>query len=302
VSASDILSNMSRGWNREPNSVALGSTRTGVSAALWTHHRDDVQEVFADPSYEHHLVGLQISPFSADTFYDGRFVFGGRHGSGSFNVVPAGIQPRAVIRGTFKSLHIYLPTKLVAGLAGDLGVSAGTLELINPKAGIDPLVRRIGQDILEEMQVAENLSRLRVDVLGQDLSIQLIRRWSNLAGTPVFTREPARGGLAPWQVKRVSDYLQANLASDTSLADLASLVDLSTEHFCRAFKVSTGLPPHAWLVARRVERARELLEGTNLPVEEIAAEVGYAEPSHLARIFRRAHGVSPTQYRRERRS
>jgi AraC family transcriptional regulator len=113
---------------------------------------------------------------------------------------------------------------------------------------------------------------------------------------------PARGGLAPWQVRRVSEYLQADLAADSGLAELAMLVNLSTEHFARAFKVSTGLPPHAWLVAQRVERARELLAATSLPVEEIAAQVGYTEPSHLARMFRRAHGLSPTQYRRERRS
>jgi AraC family transcriptional regulator len=139
-------------------------------------------------------------------------------------------------------------------------------------------------------------------MLADGLLLQII-------GTLLRMRDPAsapappvaRGGLAPWQVKRVSDYIQSDLAADPGLAELASIVGLSTEHFCRAFKASTGLPPHAWLVSRRIERARELLERTNLPVEEIAAQVGYAEPSHLARMFRRAHGVSPTQYRRERR-
>jgi AraC family transcriptional regulator len=122
------------------------------------------------------------------------------------------------------------------------------------------------------------------------------------AGERTRPSAPGRGGLAPWQLRRICDRLQADLSSDPGLPDLATLIGLSTEHFCRAFKASTGLPPHAWLVARRVERARELLEGTNLPVEEIAAQVGYAEPSHLARMFRRAHGMSPTQYRRERRT
>jgi AraC family transcriptional regulator len=95
--------------------------------------------------------------------------------------------------------------------------------------------------------------------------------------------------------------MQSDLCADPGLAELAALVDLSAEHFCRAFKASTGLPPHAWFVAHRVERARELLDSTNLPVEEVAAQVGYAEPSHFARMFRRTHGRSPTQYRRERR-
>jgi AraC-like DNA-binding protein len=142
--------------------------------------------------------------------------------------------------------------------------------------------------------------RLFADEIGGAVGLHLLRRYSNLRETNFYNSEPKRGGLATWQVNRVSEYLQSDLAGDPSLAELASLLGISTEHFCRAFKVSTGLPPHAWLVARRVERARELLAATNLPIEEIAAEVGYAEPSHLARLFRRAHGVSPTQYRRER--
>lgn len=112
----------------------------------------------------------------------------------------------------------------------------------------------------------------------------------------------ARGGLAPWQVRRVTEYLEDHLTADVALADLAALTGLSTYHLCRAFKQSTGLPPHRWRFARRMERARELLERTDLTVTEIAAAIGYEDPSQLAAAFRKAIGLSPTQYRRERRS
>ena len=90
--------------------------------------------------------------------------------------------------------------------------------------------------------------------------------------------------------------------SAAHLAEVAFLLGMSSEHFCRAFKGSTGTPPNAWLVSRRIERARALLETTSLPVQELALQVGYSEPSHLARVFRRAYGLSPSRYQQERRS
>lgn len=118
----------------------------------------------------------------------------------------------------------------------------------------------------------------------------------------VAVRSAARGGLASWQVRTVIDYLEEHLASDIALADLATLTGLSSFHFCRAFKTSTGLPPHRWRLARRIERAREMLETTSLPITEIAAAVGYENPGHLAVTFRKAVGLSPTQYRSQHRT
>lgn len=112
----------------------------------------------------------------------------------------------------------------------------------------------------------------------------------------------ATGGLTPRQLRCVSDHLQDHLADDVSLAELAALVGLSPHHLCRAFKASTGQPPHRWRLARRIERARELLEGTDMSITDIAAAVGYEDPSQLAAVFRRTLGLSPSQYRRERRS
>lgn len=110
------------------------------------------------------------------------------------------------------------------------------------------------------------------------------------------------GGLAPWQVKRVTDYARERLGEDLALADLAATVDLSPYHFARAFKVSTGLPPHRYQMKLRAERAKELLAFTNRSVTEIAHACGFASSQHMATVFRRLVGTTPTAYRRERRS
>jgi AraC family transcriptional regulator len=111
----------------------------------------------------------------------------------------------------------------------------------------------------------------------------------------------ARGGLAAWQVKRVCDYLLAHLDEDVSLDVLARLLDLSPAHFCRAFKQSTGLPPHAWLLQRRIERAQELMAAhPRMGLTEVAQSVGYGGQSAFGTAFRRVTGTTPSAWRRER--
>lgn len=111
---------------------------------------------------------------------------------------------------------------------------------------------------------------------------------------------PASGGLAPWQVNRVTDFMEEHLSDDVSLDDLSALLGLSPFHLCRAFKNSVGEPPHRWRQKRRLERAAEMLIATDVPVIEVAAAVGYEDPSRFATAFRKMFRVNPSIYRRER--
>lgn len=112
---------------------------------------------------------------------------------------------------------------------------------------------------------------------------------------------PQSGGLAPIALKRVADYMLTHLGEEIPMIDLATIARLAPHHFCRAFKQSTGLPPHAWLVARRIERAQEMMLGhPDKGLIEIALAVGYQSHAAFGAAFRRATGVSPGQWRRER--
>jgi transcriptional regulator GlxA family with amidase domain len=112
----------------------------------------------------------------------------------------------------------------------------------------------------------------------------------------------ARGRmLTHLQESRVTSRLLDDLARDTSLSELAALCGLSRSYFIRAFKQVTGMPPHRWLLAQRVKRAKELLRGSNLPIVEIAAACGFADQSHLTRVFSKALAISPAAWRRHRR-
>jgi AraC-like DNA-binding protein len=112
---------------------------------------------------------------------------------------------------------------------------------------------------------------------------------------------PARtspGGLAPWQERRAKEIIDANLGGDVSLAELARECGLSTSHFARAFRRTTGTAPHQWLLRRRVEKARHLLGDRKSALSEVALACGFADQSHFTRVFAKISGTSPGAWRR----
>jgi AraC-like DNA-binding protein len=118
--------------------------------------------------------------------------------------------------------------------------------------------------------------------------------------TPIAARGEA-GGLAPWQQRRAEDMLLAGLVGGVRLDEVARRCNLSLSQFGRTFKKTTGLTPHRWLVQRRVERAKDLLLRSMLPLAEIALDCGFSEQSHFTRTFTRMVGTSPGEWRRQRR-
>lgn len=113
-------------------------------------------------------------------------------------------------------------------------------------------------------------------------------------------KPPQRGGLAPWQVRRATEMIAQSEGPNVSLNELAAGVGMSTFHFCRAFKQSTGVAPHRYQTRLRLERAQALLADRRLSIIEVALSVGYDTPQGLARLFQRELGISPREWRRRR--
>ena len=110
------------------------------------------------------------------------------------------------------------------------------------------------------------------------------------------------GGLAPWQVELTFKSLLRDLCADCHVGELAHRCGLSRSYFTRAFRISVGTPPHRWLVRQRVRRASEMMEGTQESISTIAVSCGFADQSHLTRIFHATVGISPAAWRRQRRA
>ena len=159
---------------------------------------------------------------------------------------------------------------------------------------VDPDVLRIA-----ELMFAECLSCQMVDpVFAESLSVVLLKMLSRLAFAQ--QKETSRGGLAPWQLRQITQFLEDNLVDGARLDDMAQMVDLSPSYLIRAFKRSTGLTPQQWLRAARIRRAQKYLLEPTVSLASVAQETGFADQAHLTRIFGQITGESPGAWRRAR--
>jgi AraC family transcriptional regulator len=159
----------------------------------------------------------------------------------------------------------------------------------------DPGIMRLAQLLADECAGDEPNSRLYGDTLSMTLLLAL-SRLSAAKAAPTDTH----GHLAPWQLRRVHEYLNAHIAEDVQLHVLSGLVNLSRSYFSRAFKTSTGLAPHQWLLHARIAKAKQLMLEGGRPLAQIAIDVGFADQAHFTRTFGRAVGESPGSWRRNR--
>jgi AraC family transcriptional regulator len=160
----------------------------------------------------------------------------------------------------------------------------------------DEVVRGLGISLLPALRQPQQANPLFLD----SVALAFLAHMAGTYGEMSVTPEPRRGGLAKWQERRAKEALNAHIDGNISLERLASTVGLSRSHFARAFKKSTGMPPHRWLLARRVERAEELLLNSKLPIDEIAVRCGFADQSHFTRVFSSLRGIPPGEWRRRR--
>lgn len=148
------------------------------------------------------------------------------------------------------------------------------------------------EKLRQAVDVPDNISGLYVEALGAVLLHEIARL---NRGNP-RVEITVKGGLAAWQQRIVTAYIEENLAEQVSLATLARMARLSTFHFCRAFKQSFGLPPHRYHTNRRIERAKVMLAERKHSVTEIGLAVGFSETSSFTAVFRKITGQTPSRY------
>jgi AraC family transcriptional regulator len=133
----------------------------------------------------------------------------------------------------------------------------------------------------------------------QERQIRRLRQWLAIPSSPARTTH-LRGGLSPAALRRVQLFVEANLARTIHLADLAGRAELSLYHFARAFKMSAGMTPRAFVEERRIERAKQLINETHHSLADVAVDCGFGTQSRLTTMFKRRTGFTPAEYRRGR--
>jgi AraC-like DNA-binding protein len=204
--------------------------------------------------------------------------------------------PRYVIDKPFHSLFFYVPRSALDSIADQS--RAPRVDQLDCRLGVghdDAVVRHIGASLQEGLRRPDETNQLFVDHMMLALTAHVAQTYGGMRRIT----ETNRGGLAPWQVKRACEKLESDLSGKFTLEQIAAEFELSVSHFARAFRTSTGLPPHQWLLQQRVKAAKQLMTVRDLPLSEIAISAGFANQSHFTRVFSQMVGVSPAAWRRE---
>lgn len=225
---------------------------------------------------------------------NGRLVHEGGHQAGALAITDLSDEWRCHHRSSFDNVRFNISRR---GLS-DFSRAAGRPDFtgLDCKSGqMDPVVQGLAMALLPALSQPAHAGSLFIDHILLALQAHLLTRYGGV------TLPAERGtGLSARQLNLATAFLAAAAADDMTIADIAAQCGLSTSYFIRAFRKSTGRTPHRWLLEYRAEKARQMLLG-EASIAEIAVACGFADQSHLTRIFTALHGISPGNWRRQRR-
>jgi AraC family transcriptional regulator len=215
--------------------------------------------------------------------------------AGAVSVVPAGTPSQWRWRGTKGSMRVYLEPGLVARVAAEVFDRDPARLTVPPLDDLDlPPLRATMAVVAAELASGGAGGPLAAESLANVLAVHLLRHLS----APRRLQRGRDGALPQGRLRAVVEYIEEHLHGCPSLAQMAAVVGLNSYHFARQFKAATGLPPHQYVIARRVERAKELLQaGADLSLAEVALDAGFLDQSQFCRHFKRLVGVTPGQFR-----
>src|SRR5262245_9908669 len=249
---------------------------------------------FDQPALTHHwLVQFVRPPQDMDL----RYAEVKRHvppPAGAISVVPAGSPARWRWSGRREWLHVYLEPGLVRRVAAEVFDLDPARLAFPPLDNVDlPPLRAAMAAVSAELASDGAGGPLAAESLANILAIHLLRHLT----APRRLQRGRDGALPRGRLRAVVEYIEEHLDASPSLQQMAEVVGLNPYHFARQFKAATGLPPHQFVIARRVERARELLQtGADLSLAEVALRAGFSDQSQFSYHFKRLLGVTPRQF------
>jgi AraC family transcriptional regulator len=238
------------------------------------------------------VLQLKAIPF-IEQFLGNKKVSSGFYPIGGVSAIDLREEPAVLLPNPFDALVLYIPQASLDEVA--YAHQASRVEqLVWPHGKVDQVVHHLGQTLLSSLEHPGHISKIFLDHILQALHCHFVCFYGGVA----ISARRFRGGLSPWQMRRATELLEAHLDGNIALQKVAEACELSVSHFARAFKTTFRRPPYRWLTERRVDRARELMRNSRLPLADIAARCGFTDQSALNRSFQRIHGVTPGMWRR----
>jgi AraC family transcriptional regulator len=204
--------------------------------------------------------------------------------------------PVCWVTGPFDYIHYHVPRTGLDDIAKSVGIQpVGTFRCV--LAENDPFLSQFTKLVLPMLESGSRLPALLLDHFSLLLGAHLLQRYAGLPKLPGMMR----GGLAPWQKRKATEFLSDNLANNVRLREVAKECELSVSHFARSFKETFGVSAYRWLIEKRLSHARHLLLNTTTPLIDVALQSGFPDQASFTRVFKRNVGVSPGFWRKHHR-
>jgi AraC family transcriptional regulator len=219
-------------------------------------------------------------------------------GEGDSKMLDCSEASTVTMHSALDTVRLYVPRFTLQEFVQD-EYGSGEVHLRPPQQAMrDPILYHLGACLSALLERPEENNCLLVDYIALSLQHHLYQTYS---ARPAWNSR-TRGGLAPWQLSRAKEAMDAGLDKEITIAQLAHDCGLSTSQFARAFRQSTGCPPHRWLLQRRIKRAQDFLLTSDKTPAQIASDCGFSDQGHLTRAFGQAVGTSPGLWRRTKRA
>jgi AraC family transcriptional regulator len=269
-----------------------------------------VMRLISEPNYDEmttpiplensYLIALQLKDFlGAELWVDDRAMPVGALLKDNVSFYDLRQHSRAYMKGSFDFVQFYVPQAIFDHLTDEIGLARLTeLKVDLGRGAPDPIIANLSAALLPALRHPEETGTVYVDHIAFALAAHVAETYGGLRLEPASIRS----GLSMRQEARAKELLRQCLEAEIRLPEIAGACGLPVGRFVRAFQQTTGMPPHRWLRAFRVERAKELLLGSDLALAQVAFACGFADQSHFSRVFVAWVGVPPGTWRRSRRA
>lgn len=280
-----------RGTLPEPRHSTATQGWRGVFLEYFTGDSTDVTAVF-----ENHGIALFLNGcVNLYQRYEGRVVHAPMR-RGNITISPAGAAKSFQHEGGGDFLVVHIAPNLLLRIAEDIKLAnPDNVKLLHNFCTRDAQIERLALQLWAEYRTEDLAAGICAESLANQLAVHLLRNYSTLGKMA----EAPSSKLSAKTLKRAVDYIEANLTNDLTVHEVARVLSMSVGHFAHAFKCSTGTAPHHYVVERRVETAKDLLRETDLPIANVATQVGFSTHSHFCVAFRKLTAESPNTFRRK---
>jgi len=239
------------------------------------------------------MISLHVGPSVAVDCRRGGERHRGTNIHGDLEIIPPNLGGVWELKARDSALVIGLKLRVLQRVVQDSGSDPSKLRIYNRFQARDPQIEHIGWALRAEMESGYASGRAYMDGLATGLASRIVRNHSSLARPSRATKAAMPGR----KLKVILGYIEDNLGRDLGLEEIAGVAGLSVSHFKSLFRKSLGVPPHQYLIRRRVERAATQLRKGRTPIGQIALENGFCHQSHLALHTRRVLGLTPQELR-----